>query len=864
MSTFSGYSYGPPPFPPLKPAAVEEQQQKKRSYVTNFVQGQGKSADDVSLPRIATGGVVPFFMGRDIIRNPDLMWYGNLKPISKSVASQEVVTDAGGNETVVTTITTSVVAYTVDVQFSTGLGPGVRLRSILVDNAVVWTGTSGPARSTFTVSGSDTITEVIFNGGNFDQVVDPYLQAQVAQTMTAYRGFSYIVLKSLDTTKLSNISFEVDRYPDPLTLGAENKIGDDINPASAIAEIITSTWGGAGQDASVIGPTFDTMAALFFDESNGCSIMNRTVASANDLIGILCDQVNGNLYENHETGQIELSVFRKDFDRTNLLRLFDKDIISVSNMDKASWQSIPTNIKGSYIDRSLNYREIPLVARNLAISSKIKKSTVETSFPAVRVKTLAAELLAREGAKSGSPVQQISITTNRKTASCNPGDVILITCSKYRYFSQPAIVVKRRTQPIENNTVTLICNVILYPNNNVLFTAPEDSFFVAVDPYPHAPIDVKMISAPYFLRFSSTSVNGTYDYLSNTPVRDYTQDVPVVFGDAFNASQTNMGGYYDFGGVDTRFYAGVTVPISPGIDFGYPITGKLTGSIDKFDNWDGSQITITIHGLGKQLMDYASILNSFTAVLGQTALIWIDDEIFVLDRARDFGTAALTIDYDLGTLVLTGCRRAYGDTVAQDHATNADVYVTSHTYTVNYLSKLPFAYGSTPDFKFVGAAFPKKVYTLSSISTALAYNGYTASDRANRPLRPHDTKIAGARGTSTPTSMTRGNNYAITWKIRSRVTQTGTLTPKFQTDANEVGEVLTGNHIVYRVFIIDSALVSWDCGTTPSGADTDNKTITVPAGAAAGVGELYVQAEFTVPSGLKVSQYQDRMPVTLV
>lgn len=840
-------------------------QSKKKTYVTNFVQGQGQSANDISLPQIATGGVVPFVLGRDIIRNPDMMWYGNLKPIIKSVANQDVVTNPDGSQTVTTTITTTVVAYTVDIQFCLGLGPGMRLRSILVDNVAVWTGTEGPDRTTFVVTGNDVINNVIFAGGEFDQAVDPYLQNLVDQDMTGYRGIAYVVLQALDTTKLSNISFEVDRYPDPLALGAHNKIGDDINPASAIAEIITRKWGGAGRDPAVIGASFTTEAERFFTEANGCSIVNRNNASANDINSILLDQVDATMWEDHELGTIEITSYRPNFDRSNCIRLFDRDITSISFPEKNSWQSVPTNISVKYVDRAQNYAEIPVGARNLAVSSKISKSGISLGFPAVRVGGLAAKILAREGASAGSPIQQAQLTTNRKTAASNPGDIILITCEKYGYFSVPAIVVKRRTQSVEDNSVTLVCNIILYPNNTVLFAAPQDSFFVPIDPNPHAPLSVKIFSAPWFLRMSSGAVNAFYDYNSATAiVQDYANDVPLVFGEAYNSSQTNMGGYYDFGGVDTRFYTGINWPVIPGLDFSYPIIGKLTGSIDKYDNWDGTTIDIVVHGLGKQNADLSSIMISLGNSLNMNALIWIDDELFVVDRGKN-ALANVTYNESLNTLTFSKCYRAYGDTVAQDHAANSTVYICSNTAPTNYEPKILFDYGDTPDFKFVGISYPKKVYTLSSISTALAYNDYTATNRAARPLRPHNTKIDGARD-ATPHALGLGDTgVVISWAIRSRVFPAGVLsrTPGVQLAASEAGEVLSGKHIVYRVKIIDSAAVEWDCGATADTADHSTLSITVPALAAAGNGWLYVQAEFTQPSGLKVSQYQDRLPIVL-
>ena len=849
-----------------KPAKEKEKQAKKTVYVA----GEGKKADDISLPRIATGGIVPFVLGRDIIRDPDIMWYGNLKPVNTSVVTQEVVTADDGTQTIVTTITTSVTAYTVDIQFCLGLGPGMRLRSIYVDNVPAWTGTQGPVRSTFAVVGNPVLSDVICAGGNFDQGVDSYIQGLVPQSLPAYRGIAYVVLRGMDTSKLGNLSFEVDRYPDPLALGAHNKIGDDINPASAIAEIITSKWGGAGQDVATLGTSFATLAETFYTEGNGCSIVNRNEVSANDLNAILLSQITGTLYENHETGKLELSVFRKDFDRTNLIRVFDRDIIAIDDMNKNSWQSIPTSIKVTYIDRTLIYKEIPLVARNLATSDKVSKSTITKSFPACRDGALANKLLSREGANSGSPTQQISLTTNRKTANCNPGDIILITCSKYNYFSVPAIVLKRRAQPPETNSVTLICNVILYPNNTVLFAAPETGFFEPLDPNPHAPILVVPISAPWSLRSGAPP---TQPPLTSTPdlyyVGEVYNDQQLIMSNAYNNVQQNVRGHYRYNPGDPFLdFRSTTYTVVNGqavfsaADYKYPAYAQLTTAINKYDNWDGTATneTIVVKNIGPQTLVLQSIVDAIAKGIAFECLIFIGNEIFKLSTITDPLTASVVYNAALKTATFTGVHRGIYDTVAESHAVNDNVFIIIPVG--GYCSNLGIGFTLTAELVFTGVASPKNSPTESNIAV-----GYTVSktgvDRANRPLRPHNTKINGSRGTSSPTALVRGSTPTISWFIRGRNRKNAGTSP-YQTDASQQAEInLSNQHVVYRVKIIDSAAVVWDCGATADTADHPNLVVTVPLGAAAGVGSLWVQAEYNPGSGVKVSLYNDLMPVNL-
>ena len=855
MSTSSEPIFVVPP----RPVQQEQTQQKKKSYVTNYVAGQGKTLSDVSLPKIATGGIVPFNLGRDIIRDPDIMWYGNLKPINKSTVNQTVTTDSSGNQTITTTITNTITGYSIDIQFSTGLGPGQRLRSILLDNQVIWNGIVGPARTDIAIDNT-IVKSVTYAGGNFDQAVDPYIQPLVPQTLPGYRGFAYVIIKGIDTSKLGNLAFEVDRYPDPLGLGAHNKVGDDINPMSAIAEIITSTWGGAGQDISKIGPTFATVAETLYTEGNGCSMVNRQSVSANNLIGVILDQIDGTLYENHVTGKLEVSIFRKGFDRANLVRIFDGDIKSIDQMSKQAWSSIPTNIKATYVDRNLTYKEIPLIARNLATSEKISKSLTEFSYPAVRDKTLAAKLLARAGAQSGSPVQQIQLTTNRKTAGLNPGDIFLITCSKYKYYSLPAVVVKRRTQPIDDNSVTLVANVILYPNNQVLFAPPSDGFFVPLNPAPHAPTSATLISCPCHLRrrWDNGNVPPGTGGVPTTDIVDYPSDQPFVFGKAYNSSQGSMGAFYNLSGVDTRFYAGPSFA-NPGVDFFYPIVGQLATAINKYDAWDGSQVDIHLNNLGPNTNDFGNIENGISLQLGPTAYVWIDDELFIL---RGGDPVSASINYALNTMSLTGCRRAIGDTVAQSHSVGAQVIAMSSSWISTMLSKLPFDFGTTPQLKFISGSYARNQFSYSSISSALVYTGYTASDRANHPLRPHNTKIDGARD-ATPHNLTRGATSVISWFRRPR-SKLVSSTDYIQTDGDPGTPFLEtngSNGLVYRVFIEDGSNALWDCGTVNL---LNSKTITVPAGAAASIGSLYVQTEFIGTSGFKTSLYQDKLPINLI
>src|SRR5690606_25296342 len=216
------------------------------------------------------------------------------------------------------------------------------------------------------------IREIIFHGGAFDQAQDPYLE-EVANldgdTPTpGYVGVAYIILKAVSVSDISALAFEVERFPNVLGLASgTNKSGDDINVVSAIADIITSDWGGCGQDVSLIDTdNFLAIASKLAAEGNFCSLINGALASGIDLLRPLLNQARGVLFVNPEIGKYQLKLLRFPLDRSGALRLYDNDTISIDTLSKPSWGDVPSAIKVEYTERSYNYSTIPVVGKNLA------------------------------------------------------------------------------------------------------------------------------------------------------------------------------------------------------------------------------------------------------------------------------------------------------------------------------------------------------------------------------------------------------------------------------------------------------------------------------------------------------------------
>ena len=815
---------------------------------------------DFNPPRVNIGANVPYVIGKELIKSPSMLWYGNAKPISQTTATTSSTIDEDGNEVVTYTTVVDIVGYSLDMQLALCLGPNVKLRAVYIGKDVVWSGSIGPARTEFTAGDYS----MVFSGGNYDQVPDPYLDAHIQEQLPGYVGIAHVIIKSVDTANLPTFSFEVERITDLLGLGAKNVINGDINVVSAIADVITNIRGGAGKDISIIDMVnLKTIGNILYDENQGCSYINDNAVTANNIIDELCAQIDALIFVNPATNKIQMNLIRKNFNRGTLLNLYDKDIVNITSLEKNTWPTVATAISLSYTDRANKYITMPILSQNLSSIFKQSNNTIKLNYPSVMNGDLAAEILSREMAKKASPVQTVNITVNRKGANILPGQIILLTVSKYKYYTVALIVIKRRTQPIDNNTVTLLCQFVLYPNNNVLFEQPDPGFFIPFDNSPHAPADVKAFNTPFFLR--NTQNVRYYDILTREII-EVPNDAPLFAMKPYNKFQLYANAMLEIGGT----YSLMTLGDSPTIPQLSEIPrATLKTVIDKYDGWTTGLIDIAVDNLFDAAAFIASLQTDVNLYGRVKGYIIIDNEYIGFQKDSVF-----TYNDVIGELTVTKCTRGMIDTVAENHASGATAYFLWTPLPLKwpqyFITQTAFPVGNNPHFKFVSWAKVKGALQQSKIEAGFPVDTWVASDRANRPYRPHNTKINGVRS-STPIELGLADAATVTWAIRSRVPNVPGLEtadvlfyPLEQWRENEPSEISpAGKEIAYRVIIEDSALTSWDCGVTDNTVALDTLAITVPPLAALGNGWLYVQAEMTMPSGLKKSQFQDRIPIIL-
>lgn len=872
-----------------------EANQKKVTHTTSAV--IQPNTLDLSRPTIATGQVMPYLLGRQINKAPLLLWYGNIQLTYEVTTSQQTTTDEDGNETVETVYTYTPKSYLADFQLGLALGPNVALRSIYYKGQKVWAGTA-TGRTEFDIGENiSPLRECIFNGGAFDQARDPYLESVANEdgdtTTPGYVGIAYIILKGVPMDELGAMAFEVERYPDVLGLGSStNKIGDDLNVISAIADIITNDWGGCGQPLALIDEAnFEAAAALMKAQGNGCSMINASPVAGSDLIEPLLMQCRGFLFINPETNQYQINLFSLPLNKKSALRLYDSDFISAGEFNKTSWLSVPDSISLEYTDRSLTYASVPVLGRNLA-SDCGNKSTNSIAMPTVMTKQLATNMLSREMSIQACPSQTVQLSFNRKAADLLPGEVVVLTLSKYKYYSVPMLVERRRTHPVENNQVTLTGTIFPYAGNRLLFTPPGDSFFRPPDGSPLPPANVTLIELPYFFNSDYSTLAKPFteaDYDIDTPAGSY----PFFAVERANARQSGFIAKWKTKPNLSAWPFPYTAEsyVTPS-SIMYSNVGQLREPIDKFDSWDGSPLDIELENMvyyeGARAPFYGYEVGQNFPTKG---LVFIGNEIFLYDPAVG---SNWTYTKASNRLVISNCYRCMIDSVAEDHDAGEFAYIMSFTggSPESFTNRVaqPALSALTDDLEFYGKGLVFGVEKLSATAFTIDKNSYAAGDRYKAPYRPHNTKIDGSRSSS-PVALAIGDTVNVSWVPRvrrftkqlqagvySRVTpppyaqrQTDPVTPSVLGSVIGSERDADGNVTRYRVWIEDINGDPYDCGATSAGTTLiDNLDIEVPV-AAPGLGWLWVEAEFNQwdnkqrsSSTVLKSIYKDRLPIEIV
>jgi hypothetical protein len=429
-----------------------------------------------------------------------------------------------------TTVTRKVVGYRVDAAMCICLGPGVTLRKIYVGDDVAWSGALGVGRHE--VPNSDNKPALglgfIYHSGEFDQTPDPYLAQHVAaNNLPGYAGFAYIIFKGVDASVLSGAgySFEVERMTDYLSLGADRLIGEDLNPAEAMADVILNNWGAIGVSADLVDfASFAAAGQQYADDGLGSGIVSYAENFGVSLLNSFQAQTRSVLYVDPDTGKIRAKPLRSlPFDEGAAVSLDNSNLSSVQRMEKSGWTGYPTHFKVSFENRENQYEDDYIISINPAITPTNDRSrrVSDNNLSTVKSQEGAAAALSLLMTYESSPRLGFVLQANREAADILPGDPFLISWDEYGLVDYPLFASKIAEQGSTSNYIMLTCQQYNNTQVNDFFSVPEPSQHVVINLSPAAPVPGFVIDAPYFYL-------ATYGFEQSIEALD-TTSFPLVF-----------------------------------------------------------------------------------------------------------------------------------------------------------------------------------------------------------------------------------------------------------------------------------------------------------------------------------------------
>lgn len=648
----------------------------------------------------------------------------------------------------------------------------------------------------------------------------------------AYVGISYAIFRGMRTDiRLGALSFEVERFPNPLGLSANNnRRNDDINLATAFYDVITNDWGGAGVPTTDVDPAvFSAAAAVYAAENNFCSIILDRETTATDATGALQVQGYTIMYQNPSTGKLEIKPIRETaLNYGNIKTFGEGNIIDVRDFNKSSWANTVEVWRGTFVDRSNNYEPTPIIVQNVAnVSSTGRgKRSGGTDYPFVMNANLGLVVSSRDLAIASVPAFEFTLVTNRDGASCLPGEIIIVNVPQWNLWSVPVVVRGVRKLDRKDNSVILRVTQYVLPDRSPIFDAPGLPFDPGVGYNPVSPETATFLTVPFWLAWKAQLVDAAlttdtvFPMVLATPENDIQLSYRVWLSNFPGAGQSLM--------LDQSTY---------------PTYGELDTAIDKFDGFTtGILPSVTI----SDVTNPVNLVETPTsqAMREGRSLVVMDNEFFVYESAALTGPRQWT---------LYNVRRGLIDTVAANHAQGSRVYIIDASYSQIVRNGFTVPLSFPPNWRIASATINEQ----GRYDAASSFNAWTPGNtsRTMRSPRPHDTKLDGVRS-STPYSVFAGHTVDVSWKTRQRPSPTLV----WQTEAAEPSEELTDETFQFhRVYFRDSANTTTMLGATTNENNANNLIVTLPANAAAGNGVIYVKSVNLFGE----SVYHDEMPVTV-
>ena len=396
------------------------------------------------------------------------------------------------------------------------------------------------------------------------------IQVELSGLTPKYSPFLTMVVPTAYIGKSSSIPelwVEIENIPNRLGLG---KIGIDANPAEIIYECHVNTDWGLNESPDLI----DLDKLIEFGnrlktEQLGLSILMDKTMSAEDIIDLILQHINGTKYVDNTTGKMVYMLIREDYNTNDLLTIDTSNAISCE-FSRLSWNETVSSISVNFTDAE-NLYEVSTIPYHDLANMMINNTKTTKSYDFTWFTNPANALIGakRESFAQGYPIATVSIEMNRKGYDLHIGKPFILNWKPYGITKALYRITNYKYSDFVNGTILIEAVEDVFSLGKTVFDYNNGGEWEEPITYPTGVNRFNYFELPYEMSYSKNSfiyalanrpdydtqlwhiytlVNGTYQRTNSmtkwTPtgelVYSYLEDGEYVDVEGFEIKETGL------------------------------------------------------------------------------------------------------------------------------------------------------------------------------------------------------------------------------------------------------------------------------------------------------------------------------------
>ena len=243
------------------------------------------------------------------------------------------------------------------------------------------------------------------------------------------------------------------------------RLGDDLNPAEAIFEILTNDYWGCSYTIFRIDiVSLLNIGVVLEEEKMGVSCLINKTAKAGQVISKILNHVNGVCYDDPSTGKLTFKLIRNDYTIDNIPKFSPHNCASLE-FTRLDWSETTSSVTTSFTYANDKFNTSTLMVSDIA-NIRITKNYTESQVDGEYFTTEEnARILAqRQLLSSAYPLSAVNIECNRIAYNVTVGDPILINWLPYGIEKQVFRVTGIDYGALDKGTIKITAIEYTYSN----------------------------------------------------------------------------------------------------------------------------------------------------------------------------------------------------------------------------------------------------------------------------------------------------------------------------------------------------------------------------------------------------------------